>query len=295
MAGAAPLRISFLGPAGTYTEQAALLYSPNAILLPYTSPAAIAQAILDGATDEGVAAIENSLEGAITETLDVLIRNPQLRIKREIAIPIEHFLLAKPGVTADEVEVVYSHPQALGQCRRYLERHLPHARAVAALSTAAAVEQAVNLGRSAAIGNRRAGEFYGAAVLAERIQDGSNNVTRFVVLALSDAPPTGDDKTSICFRYADDRPGILVEALHALAKRGINLAKIESRPSGESLGRYIFLVDMNGHRLDPPVAAALDDIRAQSDPEGFRVFGSYPRFPLARPANGGRASGTTTA
>lgn len=280
MAETPPLRIAFLGPSGTYTEQAALLYAPDAVLLPYPSPAAIARAVLAEVADEGVAAIENSLEGSVTETLDVLTRHPQLRVKREIVLPIEHFLLAKPGVTPDEVEVIYSHPQALAQCRRYLEQHFPRARAVAALSTAAAVAQAVGLERSAAIGNRRAGEFYGASVLAERIQDGSNNVTRFVVLAFSDAPPTGDDKTSICFRYVDDRPGILVEALYALAKRGINLAKIESRPSGESLGRYIFLVDMNGHRLDAPVAAALDEIRDQSDPEGFRVFGSYPRYPI---------------
>lgn len=275
-----PMRVAFLGPAGTYTEQAAVMYAPHSQRVPYPSPGAIGQAVLSGAADEGIAAIENSLEGSVTETLDVLVSNPDLHIKREIVIPIQHLLWVKPGVTAAHVRTIYSHPQGLAQCRRYLERHFPNATPVAALSTAAAVEMTMGMDDAAAIGNRRAGELYGASALATGIQDADNNVTRFVVLAHADAAPTGDDKTSICFRFADDRAGILVEALQALASRRINLAKIESRPSGESLGRYIFLVDLNGHRSDPPVAAALEEIRRQSDPAGFRVFGSYPRFVL---------------
>lgn len=271
-------RLAYLGPPGTFTEAAAIRYSPDAHHIPMASPFAIAKAVTSHMADEGIVAIENALEGAVPDTLDLLIHEPGLSIREEVILPIVQCLLVKPGTTIEQVDVIYSHPNALGQCRGFIERCFPKAHATAALSTAAAVEEALRDPRSAAIANLRAAELYGAEVLAESIQDSANNETRFVVLAQEDHQPTGDDKTSICFTFNEDKPGILVSVLQCFSSRGINLAKIESRPSKESLGRYFFLADLHGHRLDPPVKDALEEVAALSDRQRFKIFGSYPRF-----------------
>lgn len=279
-------RIAYLGPPGTFTEEAALLYALEGIRIPFATPLAVATAVASGMADEGIVAIENSLEGAVPDTLDLLIHESPLAIRHEVVLPIVHCLLARPGTTVEQVEVVYSHPQALGQCRKFIERCFPKAQAMAALSTAAAVEQMLALAQpyAAAIGNRRAAQLYGAAILAQGIQDSPNNETRFVVLASTDHEPTGYDKTSICFGFTEDRPGILVTVLQAFSSRGINMAKIESRPTKENLGKYIFLVDLEGHRMTSPLKEALEDVLRLSDPQWFKVFGSYPRYQ----SNGGQ-------
>jgi prephenate dehydratase len=269
-------RLAYLGPPGTFSEQAALLHDPQAQLLPFSSVAAVAAAVDSGMADEGVAAIENSLEGSVNETLDILIHESGLSICRELVLPIEHCLLAAPGTSSPDVTVIYSHPQALGQCRRFLERCFPKAQVEAALSTTAAVEEMLTLQGAAAIATQRAAEIYSAQVLARGIQDNAANKTRFVILTPHDCPPTGRDKTSIAFTVAHDRPGTLVNVLHEFSDRQINLTKIESRPSKEELGVYIFLVDMEGHRADPSVAEALERVREQAF--FFKVFGSYPRY-----------------
>lgn len=269
-------RLAYLGPPGTFSEEAALLHDPEAQLLPFSSIAAVAAAVDSGMADEGVAAIENSLEGSVNETLDILIHESGLSICRELVLPIEHCLLAAPEASSPDVRVIYSHPQALGQCRRFLERCFPKAQLEAALSTTAAVEQMLSQQGAAAIGTKRAADIYGAQVLARGIQDNPSNKTRFVILTPHDCPPTGRDKTSIAFTVAHDRPGTLVNVLHEFSDRQINLTKIESRPSREELGVYIFLVDMEGHRADPAVAEALESVRAQAF--FFKVLGSYPRY-----------------
>lgn len=270
-------RIAYLGPPGTFTEEAALVYDSKAQLIPFPSIPAVATAVASGMAEEGVVAIENSLEGSVTDTLDLLIHDSVLLINRELVLPIEHQLLAKPGTEASQVKVIFSHPQALAQCRQFVERVFPRADAVAALSTAAAVEEMMASSQpSAAIGTARAAEIYGAETLAKGIQDQASNVTRFVVLAKEDHPPTGDDKTSFCFSFADDRPGVLVEVLQEFANRKINLAKVESRPSKEVLGKYIFLTDLEGHRDDPQVREALGRVKDKTSL--FKVFGSYPRY-----------------
>ncbi|MBI1884735.1 MAG: prephenate dehydratase [Chloroflexi bacterium] len=270
-------RLAFLGPRGTNAEEAALRYDPSAELVPFPGISAVAAAVDSGMADGGVVPIENSLEGAVTETLDVLIHDAKLAICIELVLPIEHFLLAKPGLKAADVRRVYSHPQALAQCRGFIERCFPKAEMVAALSTAAAVEEMMQRDDSAAVGNKRAAEIYGAEVLARDIQERRGNVTRFVVLAANDHPPTGSDKTSLAFAFAvEDRPGLLVGALEEFSSRGINLSKIESRPSGDRLGTYIFLADVDGHRTDPALAEALERIQEQCS--YFRILGSYPRY-----------------
>jgi prephenate dehydratase len=230
-----------------------------------------------GLADEGVLPIENSLEGSVPQTLDILVHETKLTIRREVILPIRHHLLTKPGTIITDVKVLFSHPQPLGQCRRFIDRCLPKVEVVAALSTAAAVEDMMAYdGPAAAIGTRRAGELYGAAVLAHDIQDSESNVTKFIVLAAEDHAPTGHDRTSIAFSLQKDRPGVLCDVLQEFAQRSINLAKLESRPSKEKLGRYIFLVELDGHRLDPPVADALR--RAQEKSISFKIFGSYPIY-----------------
>ena len=269
-------RIAYLGPSGTFTEDATLGYDAKAQLVPFSSIPAVAAAVDAGKTDEGVVPIENSLEGSVTSTLDLLIHDSSLFIRNELVLPIHLYLLGAPGLTADQIEVIYSYPQPLGQCRAYLGANFPETVLVASLSTAAAVQDMLASDRrAAAVANRRAGEIYGATVLAERIEDHANNTTRFVVLGKSDHEPTGDDKTSICFGFDEDAPGILYRVLGAFANRGINLAKVESRPTKESLGRYIFLVDLDGHREDLTVREALNELEGQVSM--LKVFGSYPK------------------
>ncbi len=274
-------RLAFLGPAGTYTEQAAIDYDPGAELVPFPSEAAIAAAVESGDADEGIVAIENSLEGAVSATLDLLIHDTKLLIKQEVVLPIKHLLVGPPGTSLNDVEVAYSHPQALAQCRAFLARELPEVKPVASLSTASAVQDMIGHGRGAtAIASARAADLYGAEVLAREIEDNPNNETRFVVLAVSDSAPTGDDKTSTWFSFDEDAPGILHSVLGEFSTRNINLAKIESRPNKQALGQYIFLVDMNGHREDAVVTTALDEVRRQVSV--LRVMGSYPRYRTAQ-------------
>ena len=275
-----PLHVGYLGPAGTFTEDAARLYAPDARLSSYATISAVGSAVRSGDVDEGMVPIENSLQGSVTDTLDGLIREDGLFIRRELVLPIVHCLVAKPHTLMAKVSVIYSHPQALGQCRRFLERSLPQAEVGAALSTAAAVEQMrESTVVAAAIATRRAAELYGAEVLAEGIQDNPNNVTRFVVLSRLDHLPTGRDKTSLCFSFAEDRPGQLHRVMQEFARRDINLSKVESRPTGMGLGLYYFLVDLEGHRLDQPIKEALERVGEMTSL--MKVLGSYPRYTIA--------------
>lgn len=270
------MKVAYLGPAGTFGEIAALRHAPDAELIPLPTHAGVAAAVASGMADEGVLPVENSVEGSVNETLDILIHDSELRIRAELVVPIEQCLLVRPGMHAEEVRVIYSHPQALGQCRAFLERCFPKARLEAALSTAAAVQEIFAHQDAAAIASARAAELYGAAVLARGIQDRRTNVTRFVVLGATDAPPSGQDKTSLAFTTQHDRPGTLVNVLKEFAEAGINLTKIESRPSKDALGIYVFLVDFEGHRSDPVCDAVLARVRAKAS--WFKVFGSYPKY-----------------
>ena len=273
--------IAYLGPAGTFTEEASVRYDAAASLVPLPSIAAVGSAVATGSSEEGVVPIENSLEGAVNDTLDLLIREPLLRIRRELILPVEHCLMVRSGTDNEDIQVVISHPQALGQCREYIERRFPKATAMASLSTAAAVEQMkVSEVPAAAIAPRRAAELYGADIIDQGIQDRPNNVTRFVVLARDDHPRTGRDKTSLCFSFDEDIPGQLYGVIKEFAERDINLAKIESRPTKDGLGRYMFLIDLEGHKQDPSIAEAITLLQAKVTT--CKIFGSYPRYEEAR-------------
>lgn len=275
-------RLAYFGPPGTNTEEAAIKYSQLQggayHLIPFPTITHAASAISASTADQAILPIENSLDGAIGETLDFLIHAPEPHfIRDELVLLIEHYLLAGPGVEPGDIRTIMSIPTAVAQCRGYIDKNFPDATIEAALSTAAAVEEVMARKDAAAIGNRRAGELYGAKVLARNIADRTPNHTRFVVVAREDHAPTGDDKTSLAFAYAsEDRPGQLVATLSEFAARGINLSKIESRPSKERLGTYIFLADLAGHRSDTALAEALTVV--EKGCSFFRVLGSYPRY-----------------
>lgn len=272
---------AFLGPRGTFSEVAALAHAgDDGELIAFESFPALVAAVEAGKADNAVLPIENSIDGAISTTLDLLIHETPLQIQAEIVVPVRHFLIGVPGAELNEIRFVASKPEAINQCRRFLRRELPQAGEVAALSTAAAVEDAVANGdRSrAAIGPARAAELYGGAILAPDIQDVRANVTRFVALGREAMPPTGDDKTSIAFTVRANVPGILATILAEFAREKIQLTKVESRPTKGWLGHYVFLLDLEGHRTDPPVARVLD--RMPEHCMMLKIFGSYPRFPL---------------
>jgi prephenate dehydratase len=272
-------KIAYLGPPGTFSEEAALVFDKAARLVPFPSIRAVANAVAlsVGSVEEGIVPIENSIEGAVPDTLDLLIHGSGVMIKHELVLPIRHNMVAKPGININDVKVLYSIPQALGQCRDFVGLHFPKVSVVAALSTAAAVEEMMASSQpAAAIGTARAAEIYGAAILASGIQDKASNETRFVILAKEDHVPTGHDKTSLCFAFSDDRPGVLVEVMQVFSQKGINLTKVESRPSKEILGRYIFLIDLEGHREDAIVKKALEQVRTKTSM--LKIFGSYPRY-----------------
>lgn len=275
-------RLAHLGPRGTYTEAAAIAYEPSAELVPCASVLAAIAAVRAGTAEAAVCAIENSIEGGVTETLDQLLQEDfALRIAAEVVLPIRHALVGAPGLDVRAAQVVYSHPQALAQCRRRLAELAPAARPVAALSTAAAIESALEEHGALAVGNALAADLYGATVYEDDIADAPGNETRFVVLGARDAAATGDDKTSIAFTTHHDRPGSLVEVLRAFSERGINLTHIESRPTRRQLGTYVFLVDVQGHRSEPALAEALEQVARET--LWLRVFGSYPRWQGPRP------------
>jgi prephenate dehydratase len=278
------VKVYYLGPPGTFGEQAALDYMHRtglvAELVPLQSHPEIVAAV-DGGTDcYGVVAIENSLGGAVIETMDSILASTNVMVRAEHVLAIEQHLIAAHGLALENITVVMSHPQALSQCRIFLEKNLPGARLEASLSTVAAVEEALKTAGGAAIAPQRAAELHGGVILARNIQDVDNNMTRFLILGREDAAPTGDDKTSLAFTVPD-KPGAVVSVMQEFSRRGINLTRIESRPSRQKLGEYVFLLDFQGHRLDDGPATALraitEDVGARLLPAG-RPLGSYPRF-----------------
>ena len=250
-----PKKIAFLGPIGTYTDEASYLYAPSAERVPFASLGLVTSALEERNVDEAVVPIENSLGGTVIEVVDFLIASEKSQIKGEFLLPIDHCLITRPGVKLSDIRVVVSKQEALTQCRQFLARELRFAEQVPATSTALAVVALKEADdRTAAIGPRRSAELAGLPVLAHGIQDRKNNVTRFAVLASSVMPPSGSDKTTIAFDFdKPDAPGLVYGAMRPFADRGINLTKIESRPTGTGMGNYIFLLDLEGHIDEPHV------------------------------------------
>lgn len=272
------MRIGYLGPPGTFSEEAVARcdLAAGGEAVPFPTFADAYRALARGELDGALLPIENSIEGSVGTNLDLLVGEPGPLIRRELLLPVRQHLLARPGTRLADVQRVLSHPQPLGQCSRFLRDSLPGALLEPTHSTADAARKiAAGEPGAAAIGAAAAAARYGLAILAESIQDVDENVTRFVLLARSDEAPTGRDRTSIAFTLDRDRPGGLYEVLGEFARRGLNLSKVESRPMKAALGHYVFFLDFEAHRLDPAGADALAGVRALA----HRMFllGSYPR------------------
>ncbi len=272
-------RLAYLGPQGTFTEQA-LLSQPDLAeldLMPLESIPGVLAATSGGTADIGFVAIENSIEGTVNVTLDTLAFEADLLIQREVVIDVELNLLARPGVGLSDIEHVLSYPVALAQCRNFLARELPHAEVEAANSTAGAarIVAETDVPRTAAIGTALAAKVNGLDVLAAHIEDHPENQTRFVVVAPDRVPtPTGHDKTSVVVFQRADEPGSLLSILHEFAARAINLTKLESRPTKRALGDYCFIIDLEGHVADEVVADCLRELRSKQ--KDVKFLGSYP-------------------
>ncbi len=275
------MRIAHLGPAGTYTEVAARAWRPGADLQPVASVPLAIDAVIRDEADAAVCAMENSIEGtASIETLDLLIREDfPLKVCGEAVVAVRHMLVGTASTDPATATEVHSHPSALLQCRRTLSALAPNAQPSAALSTAGAIEAAMRTPGTLAIGNERSAELYGATIFARDIGDEQGNETRFVALAREIPPPTGDDKTSMAFVTQHDRPGSLVDVLNLFAGRGLNMTRIESRPTRRQLGTYVFFVDIQGHQDDPTVMEVLAEARRIT--HWLRILGSYPRWSRA--------------
>jgi chorismate mutase/prephenate dehydratase len=268
-----PIHVAFLGPEGTFSQMAAhRLFGLAARYQESTTIDGVFDAVRAGDCSAGVVPIENSTEGSVTVTADALLEG-DLLIRQELVLEVSHCLLSRAANIA-QVQRVYSHPQALAQCRAWLAKNLPGAQIVQTTSTAQAAHEAREDEVGAAIGSALAAEIHRLGVLRERIQDRAENATRFVVLSKEDAPRTGNDKTTIAFSVKDGR-GALRQVLSIFEDSGVNLTRIESRPSRQKAWDYVFMADLAGHRSDAPVAAALE--RARAHCPLVRVFGSYPR------------------
>ena len=285
------LRIGFLGPQGTFTEEALFTQADYAAaeMVALHSLADVLESVQQGRVDLGFVPIENAIEGTVRDTIDSLVFDSDLLIQREVVLDIHLHLMAPRGVKLSDIQRVASIPVATAQCRRFLVEELPSAEAVATNSTADAARL---LGEgdpllagvpTAAIAPRLAASLYGLEILVEDVEDHPENQTRFVSVARTGIPaPTGHDRTSIaCFQSAD-HPGSLYGILGQFAARNINLTKLESRPTKKALGEYCFIVDLEGHIADEVIADCLRDLHAEL--AGVKYLGSYPAAGAAGPA-----------
>ncbi|OGT91398.1 MAG: chorismate mutase [Gammaproteobacteria bacterium RIFOXYA12_FULL_61_12] len=272
-----PLQVAYLGPEGTFTQAAAIKHFGHAVVThPAGSIAEIFREVEAGDCQYGVVPVENSTEGVITHTLDLFIHSP-LKICGEVMLRIHHNLLTHaPDLEA--ITEVYSHQQSLGQCRAWLDRHLPRAERIAVGSNAEAARIAASEGNDiAAIAGETAAEIYGVPCLHSNIEDEPDNTTRFLVIGRESVTPSGDDKTSLLLSTRNVA-GALHKLLSPLAEKGISMTRIESRPSRRDAWDYVFFVDILGHADDSRVAEALEELRSQAGM--YKELGSFPRAVL---------------
>lgn len=267
-----PLKVAFLGPEYTFSHQAALSrFGGGADLAGQATISDVFAAVQRGQCQVGLVPVENSSEGGVGATMDCLLAS-ELKVCGEVFAPVSHVLMSREQ-ELDSITRVYSHPQGLSQCRGWLARYMPEAVLVEAESTAAAARRVAAEAGAAAVGPEMAARHYELKVLAADIQDASPNLTRFLVLGHEACPPTGDDKTSLVF-LASHRPGSLYGALSHFASRGLNLCRIESRPTKDRPWEYAFFVDLMGHQDEDPMREALAALSQELDL--MKVLGSYP-------------------
>jgi prephenate dehydratase len=284
MPGVPPGRYGYLGPAGTFTEAALRTIRDRGEHVPFASVAAALDGVRDGDVEAALIPFENSVEGSVPAALDDLATGDPLQITREVLLPVSFALLGRTGTAREDVRTVATHPHAEAQCRRWLADVLPAASVVLSPSTADAARSVRDGVYDAAISAPVAAEHYGLQVLAKDVHDTDGAVTRFVLVGRPGQPPapTGADRTTVVAFIAEDHPGALLQLLTEFAVRGVNLTRIESRPTGRGLGSYCFSVDCEGHVADARVGEALSALRRVC--ADVRFLGSYPRADAVAPA-----------
>lgn len=269
-------RVAFQGEIGAYSESAIYeFFGLKSQPVPCKRFSDVFTKVENGETDFGVVPIENSIEGSVTQVYDLFLEY-DVKVCGEVVLKIDHCLIANPGVKLDSIKVIFSHPQALGQCRNFLERL--NCELISTYDTAGSVKMIKERGivDAAAVASERAAKIYNMSILAKDIADNPNNYTRFFVLSKFDAPPTGNDKTSIIFS-TKHVPGALYKALGEFALRGINLTKIESRPTRQRPWEYNFYLDFEGHRSEDRCSDALEGLKSTA--LFVKILGSYPKAP----------------
>lgn len=270
------LRVAYLGPEATFSHQAVKQhFGTSARPIPSGTIAGVFEEVDRGQAHYGVVPVENSSEGIVSHTLDIFV-DSALRILGEVFVEVSHCLLVRPDVEERSIERVYSHPQALAQCKQWLSQNLPRAALVESASTADAARAALADAHGAAIASALAARMYDLKIARQKLQDMADNRTRFLIVGPADQqpPPSGDDTTSVLMVLGNE-PGVLFRVLQPLSNAGINLTKIESRPSRRRAWEYVFFVDLDGHVADARVKAALDEVAGACDL--FKVLGSYPK------------------
>ncbi|MGP3704667.1 MAG: prephenate dehydratase [Candidatus Bathyarchaeota archaeon] len=272
------VKVAYLGPKGTFSEIAAKHYFSNVSSAEYIEVQTIPDVfrlVEDGKVNYGVVPAENSIEGSVNITLDMLYSSSKAKITGEVIENIQHNLIAKSRIKIKNLKVILSHPHALAQCRRFIAKNFPNVKLLEVESTAQAVKKLKNISNAAAIASEYAAKIYGMKVVARNIGDYTVNYTRFLVLSRKDSKPTGRDKTFLIFSLKD-KPGALFNFLKPFANRGINLTKIESRPSKVKPWEYIFFMELEGHRKNKKCIEALRE--AKDLCENLKILGSYPAF-----------------
>jgi chorismate mutase/prephenate dehydratase len=271
-----PLKIAYLGPEGTFTQSAVLKHFGHSVhALSVASVDEVFHEVESGIADFGVAPVENSSEGTVNiHTLDMFLSSP-LKVCGEIELRIHQHLMGKMDGLA-KIKRVCSHPQSLAQCRAWLAEHLPDVERIPATSNAEAARRARDEAGTAALAGDAAAELYGLKILFSNVEDQADNTTRFLVVGRKLFPPSGNDKTSLLVSArGTEGPGVLMHLLDPLARHGVSMTRIESRPSRRAKWDYVFFVDLEGHAEDPPVAKALAEIQKKANL--FKVLGAYPK------------------
>ncbi|MBB3183200.1 chorismate mutase/prephenate dehydratase [Halomonas fontilapidosi] len=268
-----PVKVAYLGPEGTFTQQAAIKhFGESAISLPMAAIDEVFREVEAGAVNYGVVPVENSTEGVINHTLDSFM-DSGLRICGEVVLRIHHHLLVAETTRRDKVSRIYSHPQSFAQCRKWLDAHFPQAERVPVSSNAEAARLVKTEWHSAAIAGDMAAQLYGLAKLAEKIEDRPDNSTRFLIIGNQDVPISGEDKTSLVVAMRN-QPGALHDLLEPFHRHQIDMTRLETRPSRTGVWNYVFFIDFKGHREEPRVAAMLEEVQLRA--AEVKVLGSYP-------------------
>jgi len=272
-----PVKVAYLGPEGTFTQQAALKhFGHSAVVIPFSAIDEVFREVEAGSVNYGVVPVENSTEGVVNHTLDNFMGS-NLKICGEVELRIHQNLLVSDVTSVNSISRIYSHAQSLAQCRKWLDAHYPKAERVAVASNAEAAKRLKSEWNAAAIAGTMAAELYGLKILAEKIEDQPDNSTRFLIIGTQDVPPSGVDKTSIVVAMRNE-PGALHNLLEPFHRHNIDLTRVKTRPSRTGVWTYVFFIDFAGHAQDPVISQVLKEVANRA--ADLKLLGSYPKAVL---------------